>query len=112
MEYLIKKIFHFRYMSLLLLSVTTIALVALGIWQLDRAKQKETISEQFTHSTFKNIEEISEIKKFKLKNVYFNLLLPHHSKIASKLLCVPLPMQLYGLCVMSMIFPSYGITPS
>ena len=65
MEYLIKKIFHFRYMSLLLLSVTTIALVALGIWQLDRAKQKETISEQFTHSTFKNIEEISEIKKFK-----------------------------------------------
>ena len=65
MEYLIKKIFHFRYMSLLLLSVTTIALVALGIWQLDRAKQKETISEQFTHSIFKNIEEISEIKKFK-----------------------------------------------
>ena len=65
MEYLIKKIFHFRYMSLLLLSVTTIALVALGIWQLDRAKQKETISKQFTHSTFKNIEEISEIKKFK-----------------------------------------------
>tara|TARA_B100000586_G_scaffold266755_1_gene240342 strand:- start:4574 stop:5257 length:684 start_codon:yes stop_codon:yes gene_type:complete len=52
-------------MSLLLLSVTTIALVALGIWQLDRAKQKETISEQFTHSIFKNIEEISEIKKFK-----------------------------------------------
>lgn len=65
MEYLIKKIFHFRYMSLLLLSLTTIALVALGIWQLDRAKQKETINEQFTNSTFKNIEEISEIKKFK-----------------------------------------------
>jgi surfeit locus 1 family protein len=52
-------------MSLLLLSLTTIALVALGIWQLDRAKQKETINEQFTNSTFKNIEEISEIKKFK-----------------------------------------------
>ena len=65
MEYLIKKIFHFRYMSLLLLSVTTIALVALGIWQLDRAKQKETLNKQFSHSIFKNIEEISEIKKFK-----------------------------------------------
>ena len=49
MEYLIKKIFHFRYMSLLFLSLTTIALVALGIWQLDRAKQKETINKQFSH---------------------------------------------------------------